>query len=62
VGLEAADIADAVKGFISAAADADVSMEIIDVPGGRRGFDMLDHVDESRPAVERCFPGAEAAR
>jgi acetyl esterase/lipase len=29
-------------------------VEVIDVPGGQHGFDMLDHTDESRRAVEQA--------
>ena len=53
VGLERAEVADTVAQFLTAAADSDVSVEIIDVPNGRHGFDMVDHTDESRLAVER---------
>jgi acetyl esterase/lipase len=54
VGLERPEIASTVAGFVSAATDARVSLEIVDVPNGRHGFDMLDHTDESRAAVERA--------
>ncbi|MGK5519045.1 alpha/beta hydrolase [Micromonospora sp. URMC 107] len=53
-GRERQEIAETVAVFLDAAADAGVRVEVIDVPGGQHGFDMLDHTDESRRAVERA--------
>ncbi|MFC3960952.1 hypothetical protein [Nocardia jiangsuensis] len=30
------------------------TIEVIDVPNGQHSFDVLDHTDESRAAVERA--------
>ena len=60
VGRERPAIADTVEAFIAAARDCQARLDVIDVPHGQHGFDMLDHTDESRQAVERAF-GAVAA-
>lgn len=52
-GLERPEVAAAVTEFLAAAGDA--RLEVIDVPNGRHGFDMLDHTEESRKAVELAF-------
>ncbi|GIE83233.1 hypothetical protein Aph02nite_91830 [Actinoplanes philippinensis] len=52
-GLERPDVAEAVQEFVTAATDA--RLEVIDVPNGRHGFDMLDHTEESRTAVVQAF-------
>ncbi len=49
VGLERPAIAATVETFVSMADTA--SLSIVDVPGGRHSFDILDHTDESRQAV-----------
>jgi acetyl esterase/lipase len=53
VGRERPQIAATVEAFVVAARDSGARLEIIDVPNGQHGFDMLDHNDESRRAVER---------
>lgn len=55
VGLERPQLADRVEAFVAAADACGARLEIIDVPHGRHGFDMLDHTDESRKAVEQAF-------
>jgi dienelactone hydrolase len=54
-GQEQPDYAEAVDVFVAAAADAGANLEIIDVPDGHHGFDMLDHTDQSKAAVERAL-------
>lgn len=55
VGQERPLLAEMVEAFVAAANAAKARLEIVDVPNGRHGFDMLDHTDESRRAVERAF-------
>jgi acetyl esterase/lipase len=52
-GRDRPEIAPTVESFIAAASGA--RLEIIDVPNGQHGFDMLDHTDESRAAVNRAL-------
>jgi acetyl esterase/lipase len=52
VGLEREELAGPVAEFIAAAGAA---VEIIDVPSGQHGFDMLDHTAEARSAVTRAL-------
>jgi dienelactone hydrolase len=54
-GQEQADLAEAVEVFVATAADAGANLEIIDVPDGQHGFDVVDHTDQSRAAVERAL-------
>ncbi len=54
-GREQPDVAAAVDAFVRASADAGASLEIIDVPDGRHAFDMVDHAEQSRAAVERAI-------
>jgi dienelactone hydrolase len=54
-GQEQPDYAEAVAAFVAAAADARANLEIIDVPEGHHGFDMVDHTDQSKDAVERAL-------
>ncbi|GAA1367746.1 alpha/beta fold hydrolase [Streptomyces beijiangensis] len=54
-GLEHAAIAATVEEFLSAAKAADARVEIIDVPAGHHGFDVLDHTEESRHAVAAAY-------
>jgi dienelactone hydrolase len=54
-GQEDPDYAKAVDGFVAAASDAGADLEIIDVPDGHHGFDMVDHTDQSKAAVERAL-------
>lgn len=51
VGRELPDVALTQPPFIEAARAAGVELELIEVPNGRHGFDVLDHTDESRHAV-----------
>jgi acetyl esterase/lipase len=54
VGKEHPQIAATVEEFVAAAQACGVRLEIIDVPNGQHSFDILDHADESRKAVERA--------
>jgi acetyl esterase/lipase len=51
VGLERPELAEAVEEFVAAAGKAHANLEIIDVPNGHHGFDIIDRTDESRAAV-----------
>ncbi len=51
VGLESAEFASGVEAFVSVAGTHNLNLEIVDVPDGRHGYDMLDHTDASRAAV-----------
>ncbi|CCQ14129.1 putative uncharacterized protein [Rhodococcus sp. AW25M09] len=53
VGHDRPEFVSGVAAFAQAAHAA--NLEIIDVPNGRHGFDMLDHTDESRNAVTRAI-------
>jgi acetyl esterase/lipase len=55
VGLERPTIAEGVRRFLAAAKRANVAVEVIDVPNGQHGFDILDHVPESRAAVSQAL-------
>ena len=55
VGREAPQIAVTVTAFTDAAEAAGANLEIIDVPNGRHSFDLLDHTDESRAAVQQAM-------
>ncbi|TDD60195.1 hypothetical protein E1263_12235 [Kribbella antibiotica] len=57
VGLERAELAGPVAEFVSAGGTA---LDIIDVPKGHHGFDMLDHTEESRAAVTKALDWAIA--
>jgi dienelactone hydrolase len=54
-GQEQPDYAEAVDVFVAAAAEAGANLEIIDLPDGHHGFDMVDHTDQSKAAVERAL-------
>jgi dienelactone hydrolase len=54
-GLEREDLAEAIAEFVATAEAGGTLLDIIDVPKGRHGFDMLDHTDESRDAVTRAL-------
>ncbi|MFJ9516779.1 alpha/beta hydrolase [Kitasatospora sp. NPDC101801] len=54
-GLESPEIAATVEEFRTAAADAGVQVETVEVPHGRHGFEVLDHTPESVLAVERAM-------
>lgn len=53
VGRDRPEFVSGVGAFVDSAHAA--NLEIIDVPNGRHGFDMLDHTDESRSAVTRAL-------
>jgi acetyl esterase/lipase len=55
VGRESPPIAATVEAFTTAAGRCGAHLEIIDVPDGRHGFDMLDYTDESRQAINRAL-------
>ncbi|WP_112243233.1 nuclear transport factor 2 family protein [Kribbella monticola] len=57
VGRERDELAGPVAEFVSAGGAA---LDIIDVPKGQHGFDMLDHTDESRAAVTKALDWAIA--
>ncbi|MFI7062022.1 nuclear transport factor 2 family protein [Kribbella sp. NPDC050124] len=56
-GLELEEFAGPVAEFVSAGGTA---LDIIDVPKGHHGFDMLDHTEESRAAVTKALDWAIA--
>ncbi|UGT62698.1 alpha/beta hydrolase [Nocardia asteroides] len=53
-GREAPEFAAGVAAFTEAAERHGIGVEVIDVPNGQHSFDILDHTDESRTAVERA--------
>ncbi|MEU3473145.1 alpha/beta hydrolase [Rhodococcus sp. NPDC006774] len=53
VGRDRPAFISGVNAFVAAAHAA--NLDIIDVPDGQHGFDMLDHTDESRDAVSRAM-------
>ena len=55
VGHERPQVAYTVEAFVAAARTSGARLEIVDVPHGRHGFDMLDHTEESRKAVEQAI-------
>ncbi|MEV8374456.1 nuclear transport factor 2 family protein [Kribbella sp. NPDC056861] len=57
VGREREELARPVAEFVSAGGTA---LDIIDVPKGQHGFDMLDHSEESRAAVTKALDWAIA--
>ncbi|MDX6278964.1 MAG: hypothetical protein QOH03_35 [Kribbellaceae bacterium] len=57
VGREREELARLVAEFVSAGGAA---LDIIDVPKGQHGFDMLDHSEESRAAVTKALDWAIA--
>ena len=56
-GREREELAGPVAEFVSAGGTA---LDIIDVPKGHHGFDMLDHTEESRAAVTKALDWAIA--
>ncbi|NJC22656.1 acetyl esterase/lipase [Arthrobacter pigmenti] len=46
---------------MSRARESSASLEVIDVPEGQHGFDMLDHTAESREAVTQAVDWVSAA-
>ncbi|HEY3562998.1 MAG TPA: hypothetical protein VGL05_36280 [Kribbella sp.] len=61
VGRELPDVAPTQPPFIEAARAAGVALQLIDVPEGRHGFDVLDHTDESRQAVTAALDAVTTA-
>jgi acetyl esterase/lipase len=55
VGRELPELAATVEAFVSAARACAAQLEIVDVPNGQHSFDILDHTDESRRAVESAI-------
>jgi acetyl esterase/lipase len=55
VGRERPEVAAAVEAFIAEAELHKVKVEVIDVPEGQHGFDMLDHAEGSRAAVSQAM-------
>ncbi|MFD8733894.1 alpha/beta fold hydrolase [Streptomyces sp. NPDC059618] len=55
VELERAEIAATVEAFLAAAKECDADVEVIDVPGGRHGFETTDRSEQARDAVERAL-------
>ncbi|GAA2919477.1 alpha/beta fold hydrolase [Kitasatospora cinereorecta] len=53
-GRETAEIAATVEEFLTEAGRCGANVEVIDVPGGRHGFETLDPTDEAREAVHRA--------
>ncbi len=51
VGRESASIQATVDAFLAAAAMTGTLVDVVEVPDGRHGFDMLDHTEASRRAV-----------
>ncbi|MFG1909600.1 hypothetical protein [Kribbella sp. NPDC048928] len=60
VGHELPDVAPTQPPFVEAARAAGVRLQLIDVPNGRHGFDVLDHTDESRAAVTAALDAVTA--
>ncbi|MBD0709039.1 MULTISPECIES: alpha/beta hydrolase [unclassified Streptomyces] len=54
-GREHAVFAERVEEYLTAAARTGAEVEIVDVPEGRHGFELLDRTEESRAAVERAM-------
>lgn len=61
VGRERPAVAATVDAFIASARSCRAKLEIVDVPDGQHGFDMLDHTDESRQGVQRAVDAVLAA-
>ncbi|BCB73717.1 hypothetical protein GCM10022251_80140 [Phytohabitans flavus] len=61
VGRERQEVAAGMELFVEAARASGAALEIIDVPDGRHGFDVLDHTAESRKAIERALETVLAA-
>jgi dienelactone hydrolase len=55
VGLEREQPAAQVDKFVAAAAEGGGVLEVIDVPEGHHGFDMMDYTTESRSAVRTAL-------
>ncbi|HLL64442.1 MAG TPA: dienelactone hydrolase family protein [Micromonosporaceae bacterium] len=55
VGRERPEIAATADAFVSAARACGARLQVVDVPNGQHGFDILDYTEESREAVERAM-------
>jgi acetyl esterase/lipase len=55
VGRDGPNIAATQPPFLATARALRIPLDVIEVPDGRHSFDMRDHTDESRRAVERAF-------
>lgn len=55
VGRERADLAATVDSFVAEAESRQADVTVIDVPEGQHSFDMLDHNDGSRAAVQQAM-------
>ncbi|MFJ8668777.1 alpha/beta fold hydrolase [Streptomyces sp. NPDC093600] len=55
VERERPEIAATVEEFLTAAAECDARVEVIDVPGAHHGFETIDHTDPARRAVDRAM-------
>ena len=55
VGKEQPQLAAAVTAFLQTAISRGLPVELIDVPDGRHSFDILDHNEQSRIAVEQAM-------
>jgi acetyl esterase/lipase len=55
VGLEREHFAAQVDKFLAAAAEGGSDVEVIDVPDGHHGFDMIDYTAQSRAAVRKAL-------
>jgi acetyl esterase/lipase len=61
VGRESEPVAATVEGFLQAASATGRHVDIIDVPQGQHGFDVLDHDEDSRQAVQQAAAWMTAA-
>ncbi|MEV6016991.1 MULTISPECIES: alpha/beta fold hydrolase [unclassified Streptomyces] len=55
VELERTEIAATVEEFLAAAKECEAEVEVIDVPGGRHGFETTDRSEGAREAVEQAL-------
>lgn len=55
VGREQPQIAATIDAFVEATRSCRAQLQMIEVPHGRHGFDVLDRTDESRKAVEHAL-------
>ncbi|WP_042416791.1 alpha/beta hydrolase [Streptacidiphilus anmyonensis] len=55
VGLESPEIAETVASFLAAAGECGATVELVDVPNGRHGFDVEEPTQESSEAVRRAM-------
>ncbi|MFI5805052.1 alpha/beta fold hydrolase [Streptomyces sp. NPDC051561] len=54
-GLETPEFAATVEAFVAAGEASGVRIDLVDVPQGHHGFEILDRTDESREAVRRAL-------